>query len=81
MEALDAVVRTGGRAFVFINVRIPRIENRLIVFDWKMWAEVLRGGPIPLRDMKTMPYIKGAKDLFPLEELMEDLCPKILPTT
>lgn len=76
IEALDNVVKTGGKAFVFINIRIVRTENRLIAFDWALWGEVVKAQAIGVKDMRTMPYIQGRKDLFDLAEFMEELCQK-----
>lgn len=71
--ALDDIVKAGGRAYVFLNVRMPRIENRLIIFDWAVWATHLKGDLIKPDSLKNMPFIKGAKEEFDLSEFLKDI--------
>lgn len=46
IKGLTDIVANGGRAFVFLNIRIKKpYENRLIVFDWATWGERIAHGP------------------------------------
>jgi hypothetical protein len=65
VEALNDYWEAGGRAFVFLNIRIPAIqgrqkrENRCLIFEW------------PLRfhgkqEIEAYPFIEGRKGVFPL---------------
>jgi hypothetical protein len=70
--ALDSIVKAGGRAYVFVNVRVPpekgvsKRENRLIVINWSTWDREL----IPVKAMREMPYIEGKLGLFDLSSIM-----------
>ena len=63
--ALTNVIATGGRAFVFLNVRIKAIkgkqkhENRLIVFDWAELSQRLKESSIKAKELKELPYVEG----------------------
>lgn len=72
---LPAVVKSGGKAFVFLNVRIARKENRLIILDWETWGPRLERGSIKARDLQNMtfayPSTKDDKVFFDLTALYD----------
>lgn len=65
-ENLNQIVNTGGRAFVFLNIRIPvrnDYENRLLVFDWYRFKD---SSSIKKPDIMKYPYIAGKLGTFDL---------------
>lgn len=60
IKGLTDIVDQGGRAFVFLNIRISEkgqpYENRLIVFDWKVWGARLSEGSIHAKELKERVY-------------------------
>lgn len=82
---LDRIVKTGGRAFVFLNVRIAgkkgpvvrgrwtgsNYENRLIVLDWEAWRTPLEILPLSAKEVANLPYIRGGKGLFDLSGFLK----------
>lgn len=76
IEALDDILMSKGRAFVFLNVRIPadvvegtKRENRLIIIDWAKWDYKL----IPVKVLKTYPFIQGKKKKFDLSSFFKNI--------
>jgi len=72
IEALDKMLHSGGRAFIFLNIRIPTIkgvqkrENRCLIIDWATWDKE----QIPVKVIKEMPYIGGKNGLFDLWDFL-----------
>lgn len=63
IESMDAIVAEGGRAFVFLNIRIApdfrteqKRENRLVVLDWADLGPRLRLGSIMAKEIRELPY-------------------------
>lgn len=55
---LPAVIKSGGRAFVFLNVRIAKEKvNRIIVLDWEVYGPRLERASIKATELKSMPYL------------------------
>ena len=63
IKHLNEITKTGSKAFVFLNVRIPAIkkikqkrENRLIIFEWRHFQGL---GEVSLKkkDIETLPYV------------------------
>lgn len=56
IEGMTNIVANNGRAFVFLNIRISEkgqpYENRLIIFDWKVWGPVLSVGSIHAKELR-----------------------------
>lgn len=70
---MDMVVRKGGRAYVFLNVRIKADKeknqeyvNRLLFFDWKEWSPIFERGNLFAKELRTMPGLVGKNKLWPL---------------
>jgi len=63
VEHLTHIVQTGGVAYIFLNVRItnPRV-NRLYVFDWKEWGDVLSTGTIKKKELEQMLFVEPELD-------------------
>ena len=59
---LDEIVKTGSKAFVFLNIRVPAIkgkqkrENRLIIFHWQMFRG-LGETTMKKQAVMDMPYL------------------------
>lgn len=69
VESLDQIQKSGGRSYVFLNIRIPNIkgvqkrENRCYIIDWEAWDKQ----PIPVKDIReNLPYVCGKNGLFDL---------------
>lgn len=73
IEALSEMVRTGNRAFVFLNVRLniagSRPESRLYYWDFAKWDRQSIG----VKVLRTLPFIKGHKGIYDLTELFRDI--------
>lgn len=81
---LDRVTATGGRAFVFLNVRVrgkrgavvkgkwtgANYENRLIIFDWKVWKPLFEILPLSGKEVQSLAFIRGKKGLFDLSSFL-----------
>ena len=77
VETLNSAVRTGNRAFVFLNIRrnanedinhLDR-ENLLVIFDWKLWWPKFAAGSIKKAELEKYAAkvgIKGHRKLFDL---------------
>lgn len=65
-EALDLVEGLGHFALVFLNVRIPQKENRLIAWNYKTLKNM---GRYKTEQLKELPYIQGKYGLFDLDGL------------
>lgn len=76
IKGLTDIVDQGGRAFVFLNIRInikgEPYENRLIIFDWKVWGKRLSEGSVHAKELKARVYytsfIHEEKRIFDLTE-------------
>ena len=70
--ALDRITDQGGYAFLFLNIRIPEHkENRLIIFDWVKWSQVLTKTGLSRHRLAELPYCQGAKGLFNLDTFIQ----------
>lgn len=69
VDSLNQMHEAGGRAYVFLNIRVasPR-ENRLIIFSWGKWRDVLETKIVPKKLIMELPHIKGKKKKFDLED-------------
>jgi hypothetical protein len=75
IEGMTNIVNQGGRAFVFLNIRINTkelYENRLIIFDWKTWGPILSTGSVHAKELKERVYYSSfmvdEKRIFDLTE-------------
>lgn len=71
MRGLQAMTDSGGKAFVFLNVRgngRGRL-NRVIIFNWETFAR--RKTSIKKRELETLPYIESKKGLFDLRKWVD----------
>ena len=75
IEHLSKVIQKGGRAFVFLNVRIkPSVakqikhENRLLIFDWGVWHERWKIESLKKKDIEERPFIQGFDHYYDLNE-------------
>jgi hypothetical protein len=61
LKGLQEIVDNGGRAFVFLNIRIKSPhENRLLIFDWATWGERLTHGPsVFAKELKDRVYYES----------------------
>lgn len=51
---LDSISKKGGRAFIFLNIRLPVPRtNHLLILDWAEWGDRLRGESLKSVDIKT----------------------------
>lgn len=71
-NSLKSILDRKGSAFCFLNVRIPKEENRLIVFDWSTWGDRLSTSSIHVKELKTLPWLNPIKNSE--GKLMFDLC-------
>jgi hypothetical protein len=71
---LDEISERGGIAYVFLNVRIARKENRLIALDWKVWKAQLEIMSLSGKEVAALPHIKGTGDRFPLSDWLYRCC-------
>lgn len=69
LEGLTEVVYRGGRAFVFLNVRIAadarkgvKRENRLIVFDWAWLLHRLHESSIKAAEIREWAFASKSPD-------------------
>lgn len=58
---LSRIAEHGGRSFVFLNVRIPRKENRLLVFEWTALFERLQISSIKGLELERLSYYEAHK--------------------
>lgn len=56
VSGMSSIVEQGGRAFVFLNIRIARKENRLLIFDWKTLHPKLQKGSVKAKELRERPY-------------------------
>jgi hypothetical protein len=83
---MDEIVtpKVGGRAFVFLNIRIKAVkgttkqENRLLILDWAEWRERLKKSSLKQKELMVFPFIQGRsiKDVgtrFDLKGFLEGL--------
>lgn len=68
---LDAITQGGGVASIFLNIWIPREENRLIIWEWSDFKEKTRNGSIKKKELLEMPYIEGRKQRFPVDQILD----------
>jgi hypothetical protein len=71
--ALDKITAQGGYAFIFLNIRISdddTTENRLIIFDWFVWSQVLTKTGLSKNRLKELPYCQGSKGLFRIDTFL-----------
>lgn len=73
IDGMTKIVASGGRAFVFLNIRIAKpYVNRLLIFDWAVWGPVLSTGSIWAKDLKERAYYESSiyqdKRIFDLRE-------------
>lgn len=76
IEGLTNIVAHGGRAFVFVNIRINTkgqpYENRLLIYDWATWGEKLQAKSIHAKELKERIHYKSfmvdEKRIFDLTE-------------
>jgi penicillin-binding protein-related factor A (putative recombinase) len=79
IKNMDEVVDKGGRAFVFLNIRIKAVkgvsshENRLVILDWSKLRDTFQTGSIKAKELKELSYIEGFKDRFDLKSFLQDL--------
>ena len=79
VKNMDEAVDKNNRAFVFLNIRIKAIagrqrrDNRLIIFDWKIWRERIKEASIKHKEVRELPYIKGSRGGYDLTEFIKDL--------
>lgn len=66
IEHLEKVRDAGGIGLVFLNVRIPYKENRLIA--WRI-ESLINADRYSREQLKDLPYTAGAKGSFDLESL------------
>lgn len=71
-DALDDVLEAGGRAFVFLNIRInsPRV-NRLLIFDWLLFREQINS--FKKKDLENFDYIQGGKGKYDMWDFLNNL--------
>lgn len=61
IDAMDDMIKTGNRAFVFLNVRIKAVKgeskhaNKTIFWDWREFREMKDS--IKAKDLQKLPYI------------------------
>jgi len=69
IKSLNEIEAAGGKAFVFLNVRIKRpLTNNLYVFFWPEYKLIWENGPLKKRDLEGLIPIKGGKGVFPLAD-------------
>lgn len=62
-----------GHAFIFLNVRIPRKTNHLIIFDWAQYSEIFKTRTIKKNELELMPYLPGAKGIYNLKGFLRSV--------
>ena len=73
IQAANDIVRAGGKAFIFLNIRIKAVSglrkhvNRLIIFDWGGSGELLSTDTIKKDELFGLPHINGAKGVYDLD--------------
>lgn len=70
---LDAVTHGGGAAFIFLNIWIPRQENRLIIFDWTSFKSRTAHSSYKMAELKALPHITGKKQRFSVPGILEKI--------
>lgn len=68
--SLEAITQGGGIATVFLNIWVPRQENRLIIWHWPMLKARLQESSIKKKELLEHPYIKGKTQRFNVEEIL-----------
>ncbi|MCE3234036.1 MAG: hypothetical protein K0Q50_216 [Vampirovibrio sp.] len=72
IQALNDFWEAGGKALVFLNIRITGIkgkrkhENRLLAFEWPMRFH-------SKKEIEEMAYIQGSRGEFELKTILESL--------
>lgn len=72
IEALDEIVDLEiGQSYVFLNVRVPRKINKLIIFDWKETRERFKSGiSYKKKEIEEMDAIDGKKGCYDLSSFI-----------
>lgn len=71
IDTLNYIYNTNNKAFVFLNIFIPREENRLLVFPWNECGWRLTVGPsYKKKELLEWPYVQGHKKLYDLTEIL-----------
>lgn len=80
LETLCDLKAKGTAGFIFLNIRIAREVNKLVIFDWATWWPILaRDNKIEKASLIGAPGIPGRKGLFDLKPfLMARFYPKAL---
>lgn len=83
ISSLTKIHEAGGKAFVFLNVRIPRTINSILVFEWEFWKwrwQTL--GSLKKDEIEVMTFKEGLKAqrvnkdlIFDLEEFLASVAP------
>lgn len=77
IESLEAIDASGGRAFVFLNIRIPASNgkkrvNRLVIFDWMHMRQMVEGRiNFKKSEIESCEYISGYHGRFDLTPFFE----------
>lgn len=73
VEHLTNIVKSGGRAFIFLNIRVAPDKsknihrmNRLVILDWANWGSRIQKSSIKKDELLSLDYIEGRKGSFDL---------------
>jgi hypothetical protein len=70
---LDAVRLSGGQAYIFLNIWIPRAENRLLIWEWEYFKALTSEGSLKKRQLLDHPFVPGKKGTFPIPEVLSKM--------
>jgi len=68
IKHLTLIKKSGGMAFVFLNLRMKGV-NKLFIFEWESFR--MRALPFSIKDLQARPAFPGAKKTFDLKEFCQ----------
>ena len=70
---LDAITQGGGIASIFLNIWIPRQENRLLIWHLQDFKSRAEKSSFKKGELMAMPYIQGSKNRFSVQEILKSV--------
>lgn len=67
---LEAHAQGGGCAFIFLNIWIPRKENRLLIWEWEEFKSMTKHTSIKMRELMDSHYLPCHKGRFSAQDMV-----------
>lgn len=73
IKNLDKYEKENGLAFIFLNIWMPRKENRLIIWEWGEFKKITKNGSIKKKELTETPFIKINYESFQVDRIVEKI--------